>query len=475
MVDRVFTNNNSLLEYLMPQTQINCPQCRQPIVADVNQLFDVAENPQVKQIFLSGAFNLAQCPHCGYQGMLTMPLVYHDPEKEMLLTYFPPEMGLPLEEQQKSIGPLINRVVNNLPQEKRKGYLLNPKTMLTLQVMLETILEADGITKEMIQAQQDRINLIQRLMEAKGESRVEIIQQEDEMIDGDFFGILSRIMESAMMGQDDSSAKELNKLQKTLLEYSTRGKELKVETEEVQAVMQSLRDMGDNVSREKLFDLIIEAPSDTRLRAIARLARPGLDYTFFQMLSEKIDRARKNGRERLVEIREKLLTYSAEVDAEIANRTEVAQKNVEAVLQAEDLKATIEGNIDAIDEFFIQAVTDALDAARKVGDLGHSARLQQILDTINELSAPPPEFKFVEELLAISDDENALNAAVEARGDEITSDVIQMINSLITQTMASLDQAEGDEKRQRQEVAERLQAVNGAVLGYSMRRSFKSN
>ena len=157
----------------MPQTQINCPQCRQPIVADINQLFDVGENPQAKQIFLSGGFNLAQCPHCGYQGMLSMPLVYHDPEKELLLTYFPPEMGLPLEEQQKSIGPLINRVVNNLPQEKRKGYLLNPKTMLTLQVMLETILEGDGITKEMIQAQQDRINLIQRLLEAKDDARVE--------------------------------------------------------------------------------------------------------------------------------------------------------------------------------------------------------------------------------------------------------------------------------------------------------------
>ena len=148
----------------MPQTQVNCPQCRQPIVSDLQQLFDAGENPHDKQIFLAGAFNIAQCPHCGFQGMLTMPLVYHDPEKEILLTYFPPEIGLPIEEQQKSIGPMINRIVNNLPQEKRKGYLLNPKTMFTLQGMLETILEADGITKEMIKAQEERMNLIQRLL-----------------------------------------------------------------------------------------------------------------------------------------------------------------------------------------------------------------------------------------------------------------------------------------------------------------------
>ena len=90
----------------MPQTQVNCPNCRQPIVADVEQLFDVAADPQAKQIFLSGTQNVAQCPHCGYQGELSLPLVYHDPEHEFLLTYFPTEMMLPREEQERMIGPL---------------------------------------------------------------------------------------------------------------------------------------------------------------------------------------------------------------------------------------------------------------------------------------------------------------------------------------------------------------------------------
>ena len=88
----------------MPRTQMNCPQCRQPIVVDVHQLFDIGANPDEKQIFLSGIHNIAQCQSCGFQGMVATPLVYHDPEKELLLTYVPTEMALPMEEQERIKG-----------------------------------------------------------------------------------------------------------------------------------------------------------------------------------------------------------------------------------------------------------------------------------------------------------------------------------------------------------------------------------
>ena len=458
----------------MPKTQVNCPQCRQPILADVQQLFDAGENPQDKQIFMSGGFNIVECPLCGYQGRLSMPLVYHDPDKEILLTYFPPEFSVPLEQQQKSIGPFINRVVDRLPQEKRKGYLLNPKTMLTLQVMLENILEADGITKEMIQAQEERLNLIQRLINASDDERIEIIKQEDEKINGEFFGLFSRLVEASMAGQDEAAVKQLNDLQQALLIHSTRGKELQTEAQEVQSTMQSLQELGDNITRENLLDLVIKAPSDIGLRALVRFARPGMDYAFFQMLSERIDRARTKGRSRLVEIREKLLTYTQEVDVEYANRSAEAKQNVERLLQAKDIKATLEQNVEVIDEFFIQAVTQALDAARKSGSLDHSSRLQQILDAIEELSAPPAEFALIEELLEIAEDEVALKSAVESHSEEMTPEFLQMLNVLITRTQDSVDSASGSDNNQEQEVLSRLQAVYNAVLGFSMRRNFQT-
>jgi hypothetical protein len=41
----------------MPKTRMNCPNCRQPIMADIEQLFDVAQDPTAKQRLLSGTVN----------------------------------------------------------------------------------------------------------------------------------------------------------------------------------------------------------------------------------------------------------------------------------------------------------------------------------------------------------------------------------------------------------------------------------
>jgi hypothetical protein len=128
---------------------------------------------------------------------ISQPIVYHDPAKELLLTYFPPELNMPVNEQERIIGPFITKVTNSLPQEKRKAYLLRPQTMFTLQTLVEKVLEADGITKEMLQAQQQRLNLLQRLLGAPENSVEEIAKQEDKLIDRDFFMIAGRLMEAA--------------------------------------------------------------------------------------------------------------------------------------------------------------------------------------------------------------------------------------------------------------------------------------
>ena len=166
----------------MPRIQTICPRCRQPIVADVQILFDMNTDPTAKQKLLSHGTNTARCQACGYEGMVSTPVVYHDPDKELLLTYFPTALGLPINEQEKQIGPLINQVVNALPNEKRKGYLFQPSTMFTYQTLIDKVLEADGITKEMIDAQQKRISLIQRLLSITNpEDRKTVINQESSL------------------------------------------------------------------------------------------------------------------------------------------------------------------------------------------------------------------------------------------------------------------------------------------------------
>ncbi|HPO59828.1 MAG TPA: CpXC domain-containing protein, partial [Anaerolineaceae bacterium] len=65
----------------MPQIRTTCPRCKSPVLADVQQIVDVARDSQAKARLLNGSLNVMNCPHCGYQGMISTPLVYHDPDK----------------------------------------------------------------------------------------------------------------------------------------------------------------------------------------------------------------------------------------------------------------------------------------------------------------------------------------------------------------------------------------------------------
>jgi hypothetical protein len=87
----------------MAQTQINCPNCKSPIMADVQQLFDVAQDPSSKSRLLSGFSNFVQCQVCGYQGALATPIVYHDPEKELLLKFDQPGCEQPASRETESL------------------------------------------------------------------------------------------------------------------------------------------------------------------------------------------------------------------------------------------------------------------------------------------------------------------------------------------------------------------------------------
>jgi len=58
-----------------------------PCLVEVQQLFDMSTDPTAKQKLLSRTTNVAHCNNCGYEGMIASPVVYHDPGKELLLTF----------------------------------------------------------------------------------------------------------------------------------------------------------------------------------------------------------------------------------------------------------------------------------------------------------------------------------------------------------------------------------------------------
>lgn len=451
----------------MPQTQISCPQCRQMIAANVEQLFDVTQDPQAKQRLLGGASNMARCPHCGYQGRLATPVIYHDADKELLLTYFPPELGLPLNEQERMIGPAIKQVMDKLPNEKRKGYLLKPMANLTYESMIETILGKDGITPEMIKAQQERVMLVERLLQASAaDVRLEIIKQNEKKIDEQFFALFSRLAQSAANSGQEPVARAMVELQKQLLEETEFGRGLKESVGELEAASKVLQEAGQSLDREKLLNFILEAKNDARIRAYVSLARGGMDYVFFQNLTEKIDKALGEEKTKLTALREKLLDFVNEVDKQLEARYKQSQEFVESILKQEDVEKATRDNIEGFTQESVDMVNQLLRQASEKNDYTRMGKLQKMAQVLQEASAQPPEVAFIEQLLDAPDDagiEKMLNENAAVVNDQF----LEALNGLVAQVDAASAQGNPEAKA----LAGKLSAVYKVALKFSMKKN----
>jgi hypothetical protein len=450
----------------MPQTQIACPRCRQMIAANVEQLFDVTQDPQAKQRLLGGVSNMARCPYCGYQGRLATPIVYHDNDKELLLTFFPPELGLPLNEQEKVIGPIIKQIMDRLPREKRKGYLLNPIPNLTYESMIQTILSKDGITPEMLKEQQDRVALIERLLQASSNDvRSEIIKQNLNLFDEQFFALFSRIAQSTAASGQEPVARALVELQKQLLEETAFGRELKESVGELEAATKSLQEAGQGLTREKLLDLVVASPNDARVRAYVNLARAGMDYEFFQILSKRIDKASGDEKAKLESMREKLLGFTNEVDKQLEARYKQAQEFVESLLAQDDVVQAVQENLDRFTQDAVDVVNQMLRQASEKNDYTRMGKLQKMVEVLREASTPP-EVAFIEQLLDAPDD-----AALEQMLNENASLINDQFMEALIGLVGQVDQAAEQGNPEAKALSEKLSKVYKTALKFSMKKN----
>lgn len=450
----------------MPQTQIACPRCRQMIAANVEQLFDVTQDPQAKQRLLGGVSNMARCPHCGYQGRLATPIIYHDNSKELLLTFFPPELNMPLNEQERIIGPLIKQVMDRLPAEKRKGYLLNPTPNLTYESMIQTILGKDGITPEMLKEQQDRVALVERLLQASApDVRSEIIKQNLSLFDEQFFALFSRLAQSAAASGQEPVARGMMDIQKQLLEETEFGRGLKESVGELEAATKSLQELGQGLTREKLLDLAIASPSEARLRAYVSLARGGMDYQFFQLLSDKIEKAGADEKTKLESMRDKLLDFTNEVDKQMETRYKQAQEFVESLLAQEDVVQAVQQNLDQFNQDAVDVVNQLLRQASEKNDYTRMGKLQKMVEVLRQASTPP-EVEFIEHLLDAPDDA-ALDQMLDSNKQLVNDQFMEALIGLVGQVDQAAEQGNPEAKG----LSEKLSKVYKSALKLSMKKN----
>ena len=451
----------------MPKTQIACPQCRQMIEANIEQLIDVTQDPKAKQRLLGGQSNAARCPHCGYQGRLATPIVYHDNAKELLLTFFPPELNVPLNEQEKTLGPLIKKVTDSLPPEKRKGYLLKPVANLSYESMVKLILEKDGVTSEMLKEQQDRVQIIERLLQASSSDvRSEIIKQNEKIFDEQFFALFSRLAQSAVSSaQGQQVAQGLVDLQNQLLEETEYGRQLKESVGELEAAQKSLQEAGQGLTREKLLNIVLESPSDARLKAYVSLVRGGMDYQFFQLLTEKIEKASDADKAKFESIREKLLEFTDEIDKQIEARYKQAQELVESILTHDDIVKAIQENAQNITQDVFDIANQMLKQASDANDYARMGKLQKMIDVLKQASTPP-EVEFIEHLLDAPDDA-ALEKMFEDNKEMINDEFMQALVGLVAQ----VDQAAEQGNPEASAMSEKLSNLYKSAMKFSMKQN----
>jgi len=372
----------------------------------MQNVIDVDHNPQLKSLLLQGRLNVGVCPQCGTGGMLSVPLVYHDSSKELLYCLVPQELGLTEHDRQRTIGTLSNAIINHLPTEQRRGYLLQPKQFLTFQTFVEAILEADGITKQMLAEQEARVQLIAELTQASDDSLrlAALINEHGDKIDLDFFSILAAHIQMAEE-QHAESAPRLNHLRQTLIEKTEVGRHV---GEREQALTKALEGIDENTTREDLLERIVAlAPEHAEqiLSMLIAVARPLFDYQFFQLLTQRIESAEAENdptvAKELKARRSMILDIAQKLDAEIRARTQQKAQLLVDIVSSDAPKEVIRARLHELDSVFLSVLEANIAQSQEQDQHDLEAKLHSVRNMIVEVmkESAPPQIRLLNQLL----------------------------------------------------------------------------
>ncbi len=190
--------------------QISCPNCNNQYQAHLHTVVDVTQQPDMKQRLLAGQLNTATCPQCGVTVMLStpLPLVYHDAEKQLCLVYVPQEINMTAEQQEQWIGDNTRMLMQNLAPDAPRAHLLTPRRLISMASLVDAILEADGIPREVLEQQRKRVDLIGQLASALADEQQfnQLVEQHRDELTPELMATVDAFLQaSAQEGRDDSA------------------------------------------------------------------------------------------------------------------------------------------------------------------------------------------------------------------------------------------------------------------------------
>jgi hypothetical protein len=313
------------------------------------------------------------------------------------------------EQRQRMIGDLTQTLMRKLPNEARRGYMLQPKQFMDWQRFMEAFWEFEGVTPEMLRRQREQMELLQSLLTlANDESALAIaVERDKNLIDREFFTLLDRILVMSRGQADEQTMEAFTALRTYLLENSEAG-------EQVKAREDRLREMLGSVTREtshsELIDLLLrtwqnEEDRDLTGSLLVALASL-LDYEFLLALAERLEQEEDEETQADLEQLRSLVLQLHETQREAqASTGQQAQSILQEVLQAADPVAELDQYAAYIDETFLALLAQNIQAAEEQGADAAVRRLRQIYDGAVKVieAGMPPELQLLNELLSVAD------------------------------------------------------------------------
>lgn len=416
------------------RTQIKCPQCAAPAAADVYQIIDIDREPELKQLLMSGALNVAQCRNCGWYGQVAMPLVYHESAHDLLISFVPMELNLPYAEQERMMGQLVRRVVENVPAQKRRAYLLQPQQMFRWQTFVERVLETEGITREMLERQRRQMDLLQTLARADAATVEQLFAERADDLDETFIAMVQATLQQAAEAQQEQLVIALSNVQARLMRATPAGRRVEKRQLALHAMNRDAQAEG-GASPQVLLKHVLRHQADDDVVDALVAASGALSYEFFAGLSAAVDDAARAGDaatvNRLTDLRTRLLKLYDDMRAASEKALSEARELVKQVAAAADKPAALQAASARIDDLFLMALEQELAQARQDLDLARSSALQEVQRLIEDALRhnPQVQMQFITGLLQ-APSETAVRQMLDENADLINEDLLMLFDML---------------------------------------------
>jgi uncharacterized protein YicC (UPF0701 family) len=312
------------------------------------------------------------------------------------------------------------------------------------------VLEADGISREMVEAQRTRVELISRMAEAfeQGEEQLAaLVNEQKALLDQEFFGTLNAFIEASAQSGREDSAQMLRTLRDKLVELSGFEGELPEAAEDlpVDEVVDRLANVDDSQLEETIAEL-----------------RPLIDYAFYEALTKRIDAAEQSGdtatAEHLTKRRSQILELVERMDRQAQELFEAGAKVLQSVLEADDPEALMRSQPDMINEAFMLVLDANMGAAERAGARDAVERLVKIRELAIQIAqeALSPEDRFINDLLQAETPQDATKL-LRQNVAMIKPELVKRLNELA-------DQFEKDGRKPLSDRLRQLGREAGAML-----------